>query len=200
MTFVLRQDQDRKKPALVKLERAKSIKRKWPPNGATGLVRSWVSGNMRLPSPPARTIEARAPHDRDTQLGAPSFRLDITFRSASEVNSATRCRKKATSTTSVASNPVTPPPRTRRHQGEQCGLADERMSRLAGSTQFDRKVQPQTLARGDPRRRTRDSKSPAPILGQRSARPIFERPMRFLGGLFLQLGAVFGARHPSAST
>src|ERR1700682_1104849 len=45
-----------KKPALTILESAKSMRRYVPPKGTAGLARSAVSGNNRLPSPPARTM------------------------------------------------------------------------------------------------------------------------------------------------
>src|SRR5918998_3751341 len=46
----------RRKPAFTRLESAKSIRRKLPPNGTAGLARSSVSGARRFPSPPASTI------------------------------------------------------------------------------------------------------------------------------------------------
>src|SRR5580693_10563031 len=48
--------QIRRRPALTRLDRAKSTSRYRPPNGTAGLARSAVSGASRLPAPPARTI------------------------------------------------------------------------------------------------------------------------------------------------
>src|SRR5438093_5110703 len=46
----------RRKPALTRLESAKSTSRKFPPKGTAGFARSAVRGSSRLPSPPASTI------------------------------------------------------------------------------------------------------------------------------------------------
>src|ERR1700730_9302282 len=43
-------------PELIKLLRTKSMMRYFPPNGTAGLARSLVSGERRLPLPPASTI------------------------------------------------------------------------------------------------------------------------------------------------
>src|ERR1700682_5503202 len=59
-----------KKPAFTRLDRAKTIRRYVPPNGTAGLARSAVSGNNRLPSPPARTM-AR------TRIVLPSLSSDL---------------------------------------------------------------------------------------------------------------------------
>ena len=46
----------RSTPALTRFDNAKSINRYSPPNGTAGLARSRVSGERRLPSPPASTM------------------------------------------------------------------------------------------------------------------------------------------------
>src|SRR5690349_17722916 len=43
-------------PPLARLDSAKSISRYRPPNGTAGLARSAVSGDRRVPAPPASTI------------------------------------------------------------------------------------------------------------------------------------------------
>src|SRR5680860_1194586 len=48
----------RRKPALTRLDSTKSISRYTPPKGTAGFARSRVSGERRLPSPPARTIDS----------------------------------------------------------------------------------------------------------------------------------------------
>src|SRR4029453_10306555 len=46
----------RSTPALTRFDNAKSINLYSPPNGTAGLARSRVSGERRLPSPPASTM------------------------------------------------------------------------------------------------------------------------------------------------
>src|SRR5690348_458563 len=71
-------------PPLARLDSAKSISRYRPPNGTAGLARSAVSGDRRVPAPPASTI----PRTDGWAMSGPPIGAFLRLRAAANCHAA----------------------------------------------------------------------------------------------------------------